>query len=121
MRSDLEDPRPRYVQVADDLRDAIRRGDYEVGDRLPPTREISELYGISHMTVKQALAVLRYEGVITSRQGVGVFVRAVPAPQVEPTQAKLEELSSRVDELEARVHRLESHEVESTPGRQKRP
>ncbi len=45
------DPRPAYQQLADELRQAIAAGRYEVGDRLPSTRELSESHGIAPMTV----------------------------------------------------------------------
>jgi GntR family transcriptional regulator len=65
----------KYQQIADDLRAAIRAGRYAAGDRLPGENSLMERYGVARMTARQALAQLQQEGLTTTRQGVGVFVR----------------------------------------------
>jgi GntR family transcriptional regulator len=64
--------------MADDLRAAIAEGLLGPGDRLPSQRELTERYGTAHATVRQALAVLKGEGLIATYQGRGVFVRGRP-------------------------------------------
>ncbi|GAA3378271.1 GntR family transcriptional regulator [Streptomyces sannanensis] len=59
----------RYRQLAADLRKAIASGDYESGGRLPSEEELAQQYGVSRGTVRQALAVLRANGLVTSRRG----------------------------------------------------
>ncbi|MCA1707811.1 MAG: GntR family transcriptional regulator [Actinobacteria bacterium] len=66
---------PRYARIADDLRSAIRSGEFADGDRLPGENALMERYGVARMTARQALATLRYEGLAVSRKGSGVFVR----------------------------------------------
>lgn len=70
------DPRPPYVQIADDLRRAIRSGELAAGERLPSGRELAAQYDVAPMTIQQAIRVLRDDGVVESFQGRGVFVRA---------------------------------------------
>ncbi|GGO97621.1 GntR family transcriptional regulator [Wenjunlia tyrosinilytica] len=60
---------PIYRRVAEDLRQAILRGDYASGARLPAEDELAERYGVSRGTVRQALGVLRADGLVTSRRG----------------------------------------------------
>ena len=43
----METPRARYQQIADELREAIRQGVYEPGDRLPSHPDLSKQYGVS--------------------------------------------------------------------------
>lgn len=64
-----------YARIADDLRSAIRSGEFVDGDRLPGENVLMERYGVARMTARQALATLRYEGLAVSRKGSGVFVR----------------------------------------------
>lgn len=66
---------PVHRQVAADLRDKITAGQYEPGDRLPSEREMVASYGVSRLTVREALNLLRAEGVVVTEHGRGIFVR----------------------------------------------
>ena len=59
----------RYRLIAEELRAAVRQGDYRDGGRLPSEEGLASRYGVSRGTVRQALAVLRAEGTVTSRRG----------------------------------------------------
>ncbi|MCR8577368.1 GntR family transcriptional regulator [Streptomyces sp. Isolate_219] len=59
----------RYRRLAADLREAIASGAYGPGGRLPSEEELAQQCGVSRGTVRQALAVLRADGLITSRRG----------------------------------------------------
>ncbi len=76
MSLDPDDPRPPFQQVAHALRAAILTKQYAAGEKLPSGQELARRYGVARMTVQQALRILREEGLIVSRQGSGVFVRA---------------------------------------------
>jgi GntR family transcriptional regulator len=75
----LQRGRPLYEQMADALRAEIREGRYRPGDRLPSERELSERFGVSKVTARQAIIQLRSEGLVTSRVGYGILV-AQPGP-----------------------------------------
>jgi GntR family transcriptional regulator len=78
---DLIDPtsdRPVYRQIADHLRQAIRDGQYGEGDALPSEAAMAETYGVTRMTARQAIEVLKTEGLVRSEHGRGVFVRIRP-------------------------------------------
>jgi GntR family transcriptional regulator len=66
---------PAYRQVADELRRRIRDGIYAPATQLPSERELSELFGTSRVTIRQAIAELRSEGLIIAEHGRGLFVR----------------------------------------------
>ncbi|MFG2112251.1 GntR family transcriptional regulator [Streptomyces sp. NPDC048718] len=70
------DRRPKYQRIADELRTAMESGGYAPGDRLPGENDLMAGYGVARMTARQALSVLRAEGLAEARKGVGVFVRA---------------------------------------------
>ncbi|MFF3352993.1 GntR family transcriptional regulator [Streptomyces sp. NPDC002917] len=69
------DRRPKYQKIADSLREAIQSGEYSSGDRLPGENELMATHGVARMTARQALGVLKDEGIAQSRKGAGVFVR----------------------------------------------
>ncbi|RSS36326.1 GntR family transcriptional regulator [Streptomyces sp. WAC07061] len=67
---------PKYQRIADELRAAIRSGEYGPGDRLPGENDLMATYDVARMTARQALGVLQNEGLTEARKGAGVFVRA---------------------------------------------
>ncbi|MFD7808625.1 GntR family transcriptional regulator [Streptomyces cellulosae] len=71
-----DDRRPKYQRIADSLREAIRSGEYGPGDRLPGENDLMAEYGVARMTARQAIGVLRDEGIAEARKGAGVFVRS---------------------------------------------
>ena len=74
MKPKTNDPRPAYLQVADDLRANISGGTFKPGERLPSGRELARRYGVAPMTISHALDVLRQEQLVEAYQGRGVFV-----------------------------------------------
>lgn len=71
---DKDSPIPLYYQLVEALREQIRAGELQPGTQLPSERELSERYGISRMTVRQALQYLIREEALIARQGLGTFV-----------------------------------------------
>lgn len=70
----------KYIEIADDLRERIRNGEYRVGSKLPGIGSLQELYGVSGLnTVRAAHQILIEEGLIRTEQGVGTFVVALPS------------------------------------------
>ena len=63
-----------YVRTANALRDKIRVGEIGVNDRFPSMDELCASYKISRNTMRQAMAVLREEGLIESTRGRGTVV-----------------------------------------------
>lgn len=70
-----EDTRPRHQQIAAELRAAIMSGDLPPGKRLPTTQQLMARYEITGQTVQRTLQVLKKEGFVFGKPGVGVFVR----------------------------------------------
>lgn len=66
---------PLYEQLADTLRDKMYAGEYVFGDSMPSERALASEFGISHLTVRKAMALLEKEGLIVRIQGKGTFVK----------------------------------------------
>ena len=64
------------MAIADDLRRQITSGDRVAGAVLPSEADLSGSYGVSRVTIRKALELLRAEGLVGSRQGFGWFVAA---------------------------------------------
>ncbi|MCP2267492.1 GntR family transcriptional regulator [Promicromonospora thailandica] len=65
---------PLYVEVYQRLRDAIHAGTYGVGDRMPAEAELTKQLGVSAITLKRAMDLLRADGYITRRPRLGTVV-----------------------------------------------
>ena len=65
---------PHYLRIYRDLRAKIERGSFSPGERLPAQRELAEGYGVTVMTVRQALQLLEQEQVVVMRHGLGTYV-----------------------------------------------
>ncbi|QAU33936.1 GntR family transcriptional regulator [Janthinobacterium sp. 17J80-10] len=74
-------PVPLYTQVKQSLRERIVDGTYAPHARLPAESEISRIFGVSRITVRQALGDLQNEGVIFKIPGKGTFVSKPKATQ----------------------------------------
>jgi len=57
------------------IRDAIMKGEFRSGERLPTEAELSSLFDVGRSTVREAIRVLEAEGLIDVRRGAGMFVR----------------------------------------------
>ncbi|WP_381797553.1 GntR family transcriptional regulator [Streptomyces niveus] len=65
---------PRYQVIYDDLVSRIRSGALAPSARLPSETDLARQYGVSRMTVRQALDLLDSERFVVRRQGSGTFV-----------------------------------------------
>lgn len=66
---------PKFLQIANHVRDAIIRGDLRPGDEVPSERALAEEWKVSRPTATRALQALRAQGLVESRQGSGSYVR----------------------------------------------
>lgn len=67
---------PRYQEIAEALRARIKRGELVAGARLDNQRQLAKRFGVTLMTLRQALEVLEREKLIDRRHGLGTFVAA---------------------------------------------
>lgn len=65
---------PVYIQIHNQLRDNIESGKWPVGTKIPAERELAVSFGVSRMTLRQAIQTLVDEGILERRVGSGTFV-----------------------------------------------
>ena len=69
---------PIYALIANELRQSINQGIYQVGDKLPTENQLSQYFGVNRHTVRRAIALLKSEGLLRVDQGRGTFVAGMP-------------------------------------------
>lgn len=67
-------PKKVSAQIADQIRSSILSGEFSPGDKLPPERELAEMFGVSRPSVREALNILSSAGLVMSYQGGGTVV-----------------------------------------------
>jgi len=65
---------PLYIQVASVLRMRIQSGQWRIGEKISTLEELEREFEVARVTVRQAVDVLREEGLLQARQGLGTFV-----------------------------------------------
>lgn len=81
------EPRRLYQQIADQISELIENGAFQVGDRLPPERDLAVLLGVSRPSLREALIALDVQGNVEIRGGSGVYV--CPQPERGTSEATL--------------------------------
>ena len=71
---DKNSPIPVYYQLKNDFIKKIANGIWKVGECISSERELCEIYGVSRMTIRQAIGELVQEGILTRKKGKGTFV-----------------------------------------------
>jgi GntR family transcriptional regulator len=110
----LERRTPHYLRIYRDLKQKISGGAWAAGERLPTQREIANGFGVTVMTVRQALQLLEQEELVVMRHGLGTFV----APKrIRYAMGNLRSLAQevRAQGLELKTHVLRRQLVEPHP------
>jgi len=102
--------RPKYRQIADDLRSRMESGEFPPDSQLPSKAGMMSQYGVALATVNNAIGVLRGEGRAETVQGLGTFARkpaAGPSSEYETVMGYVRELAEEIRQLKERVAEIE--------------
>jgi GntR family transcriptional regulator len=91
---------PAYLQIVQQVRQAVRLGVLQAGDQLPTVKEVVGTLTINPNTVLRAYRQLDHEGLVEGRRGVGTFVAAGAEP---PPQDVLKDLRPALQRWIARA------------------
>jgi GntR family transcriptional regulator len=113
---------PTYLQLVQQVRQAVRLGILCPGDQLPTVKEVVSTLAINPNTVLRAYRELDLEGVVEGRRGVGTFVREQAPPlsaeEVKRLRADLKRWAAeaRAAGLDAEAMATLFHDVVNPPG-----
>ncbi len=92
------------AEVTQRLREAIESGQLEVGAKLPTEQELSNQMEVSRTVVREAVAALKADGLVKTRQGVGAFVAELSETEhFRVDREKLGSIQNVLDLLELRI------------------
>lgn len=83
-----------YLQIVQQVKEALRLGTIDVGDQLPTVREVVADLAINPNTVAKAYRELEHDGLVVAYQGRGTFVASTLAP---PSLRHHEELRAALE------------------------
>lgn len=101
---DRDSDRPLFKQVADDIRRRILSGDLAPGASLPPEKQLGDQYSVGGSTVKDALNVLKAEGLVMSERGRPWWVRQAVTKMSDRYKAGATNYGPDVESNFAREH-----------------
>jgi GntR family transcriptional regulator len=96
----------RYVQLASVLRRRIAAGEWQIGQRLPTVHQLAADFGLAKITVRQALAVLAREQLITVQRARGTYVCGEPSKPNAELRAAISDV--HVGSSVFKIHLLEA-------------
>jgi GntR family transcriptional regulator len=111
-RVDARSAVPPYLQIVQQVRQALRMGLIDVGDQLPSVREVVTATAINPNTVLKAYRDLEREGLVAAAAGRGTFVTRRPDGPPPGTHARLGRSLARWVR-EARAAGLDDESIES--------
>ncbi|MEJ8767224.1 MULTISPECIES: GntR family transcriptional regulator [unclassified Oceanobacillus] len=74
MRHLLQDDKPIYLQVREQIEDQIINRQLQAGDQAPSTNQLVNFYKINHATVSKGINQLVEDGILFKKRGIGMFV-----------------------------------------------
>jgi DNA-binding GntR family transcriptional regulator len=101
---------PAYVQLVNILRNQIAFGQFKPGERLPSESQLCKRYEVSPMTVRRAINILLQQGLVSTTQGRGTFVKSIELSTVKFGFDELRDMFSqnKVKLLEVRIIKADS-------------
>jgi DNA-binding GntR family transcriptional regulator len=74
---DRDSYEPAYLQLSNILRQKIAEGRFRPGEQIPSESELRSFYKVSQMTVRRAIGLLQEQGLVSTAQGKGSFVKPI--------------------------------------------
>ncbi|WP_435611899.1 GntR family transcriptional regulator [Streptomyces sp. bgisy159] len=98
--------RAKYLEIADDFKRRIRKGELTPGTKLPSETALMDTHDVSRTVARQAISRLREDGYARSHQGKGSFVTLPEEPRPAKHSSEFEEIAGYLTEVREEVRRL---------------
>jgi DNA-binding GntR family transcriptional regulator len=94
---------PAYIQLVNILRNQIDSGKFRPGERLPSESQLCKLYHVSPMTVRRAINILLQEGLVSTTQGRGTFVKPIELSSIKFGMDELQNIFNKKTENKVKL------------------
>jgi GntR family transcriptional regulator len=109
---------PSWDVIAKDIRDRIRSGEYPAGEPIPSTTKLMDQHGTSKGPVRQAIDVLKGEGILAGHPGKAVYVTGVVPDSADGVAEQMRKMQEDIADLKADVAELQGQRgIGRTAGR----
>ena len=99
---------PFFIQIADTMKRRILSGQYSPGRQLFTGEELEREFQTSNITIRKAMEILKNDGFVVRRRGLGTTVSKIdPAPLEFELGKNFKKLKESIDKLNTRVEVLE--------------
>ena len=97
----FEDINPKlYEKIIEKIREMMSSGQLKSGDKIPSERELTEMFQVSRVPIREALKTLEFLGVVQNVRGEGMYIRNVNAEDLlEKMDFAMEASANTIDEL----------------------
>ncbi len=102
-RRTADERQPKYLRIHADLHERITSGRWPAGSSLPSQRELADEFGVSIMTLRQALQLLADDGLIDTRHGSGTYVAARYAYDLGHLRSFADDLAAQGAQITTRL------------------
>ena len=103
MQLNFDSPKPIYLQMVDEVKKALARGELSPGDKIPSHKERAQMSQVNPNTVQRAYQEMEREGLTETLRGQGTFIRNDPALllniRTEMAQAAVRQFIEEMREL----------------------
>jgi len=87
-----------YIGIVNQVRELIRKGKLEPGDKLPSEQQLAKMFDVSRPLIREALCVLEVLGITEAQRGKGNYIKAILKNSL--SDQKVEELEKEIDPIE---------------------
>ncbi len=101
----------KYESIAENIQNKIQSGEYKADEKLPQEMELCRIYDASRITIREALDLLVYRGLITRRRGAGTYVKAIVGEKLNPDEfARSQQFGGFTSDMRGRKVESEIHD-----------
>ena len=95
----MNSPKRLYQEIGIALKKRISSGEFSIGQKLPPEREIAHIMNVSRAVVREALIMLELQEIVNVRKGSGVYVTRIPSDEINSQGDKADDIENEDNDV----------------------
>lgn len=95
----MNSPKRLYQEIGIALKKRISSGEFSIGQKLPPEREIAHTMNVSRAVVREALIMLELQEIVNVRKGSGVYVTRIPSEEINSQGEQADDIENEDNDV----------------------